>query len=121
MREHRNRFAIGSASRVTGLLLPSSPVSRLPSPVSRLPSPFSVYRMFYRLLFLLLVAFNIGVAAWLVFGPAPVAPLPAATDRGVPELKLLSERPGTTAQDATPRAPVESRAARPEDRCQSIG
>ena len=77
--------------------------------------------MFYRLLFLLLVAFNIGVAAWLIFGHAPAAPLPPATDRGVPELKLLSERPGTSGQGVTPQAPVESRAARPEDRCQSIG
>lgn len=71
--------------------------------------------MFYRLLFLLLVAFNIGVAAWLAFGRAPAAALPPATDPGVPELKLLSERAG-----ALPVAP-ESRAARSSDRCESIG
>ena len=71
--------------------------------------------MFYRLLFLLLVAFNIGVAAWLAFGRAPVAPLPLATDPGVPELKLLSERAGT------PSAVPESRAALASDRCESIG
>jgi len=72
--------------------------------------------VFYRLLFLLLIAFNIGVAAWLAFGRAPAAPLPPATDPGVPELKLLSERAGAPA----PIAP-ESRAALASDRCESIG
>jgi hypothetical protein len=72
--------------------------------------------MFYRLLFLLLVAFNIGVAAWLAFGRAPVAPLPPATDPGVPELKLLSERAG-----APSAVPPESRAALASDRCETIG
>ena len=72
--------------------------------------------MFYRLLFLLLVAFNIGVAAWLAFGRAPVVPVPPATDPGVPELKLLSERAGA----AAPVAPA-SRAALASDRCESIG
>jgi hypothetical protein len=70
--------------------------------------------MFYRLLFLLLIAFNIGVAAWLAFGRAPVAPLPPAADPGVPELKLLSERAGAAATR-------ESRAALASDRCESIG
>jgi hypothetical protein len=72
--------------------------------------------VFYRLLFLLLIAFNIGVAAWLAFGRAPAVPLPPATDPGVPELKLLSERAGAPA----PIAP-ESRAALASDRCESIG
>lgn len=71
--------------------------------------------MFYRLLFLLLIAFNIGVAAWLAFGRAPAPPLPAATDPGVPELKLLSERASAPAA-----API-SRAALASDRCESIG
>ena len=74
--------------------------------------------MFYRLLFVLLLASNLGVAAWLLFGQAPAARLPPATDPGVPELKLLSERPGTppvaAAQDAR-SAPAVS------DRCDSIG
>ncbi|HKU80101.1 MAG TPA: SPOR domain-containing protein [Rhodanobacteraceae bacterium] len=47
--------------------------------------------MFVRLLFLLLVALNVGAGAWLVFGRAPEPTLPPATDPGVPELRLLSE------------------------------
>ena len=70
--------------------------------------------MFSRLLFLLLIAFNIGVAAWVAFGREPTTPLPPATDPGVPELKLLSERAGTP-------APAKSRAALASDRCESIG
>ncbi len=78
--------------------------------------------MFYRLLFLLLAAFNIGVAAWLMFGHPPVAPLPPASDRGIPELKLLSERPGTPSGQRTElHAPSGSRGALASDRCQSIG
>lgn len=73
--------------------------------------------MFYRLLFLLLISFNIGVAAWLAFGHAPVALLPPATDPGVPELKLLSERPGAAAPTPAPAA----HAAQAGDRCESIG
>ncbi len=78
--------------------------------------------MFYRLPFLLLLAFNIGVAAWLAFGrPAP-ALAPPPTDPGVTELKLLSERPGPPAeQSAELDAAPESRAALASDRCESIG
>lgn len=78
--------------------------------------PSACAPVFYRLLFLLLIAFNIGVAAWLAFGRAPAAPLPPPTDPGVPELKLLSERAG-----APVRAAAESRAALASDRCESIG
>jgi len=52
--------------------------------------------MFTRMLFLLLLALNIGVACWLYFAPqAPASQLPA-TDPGVAKLVLLSEaeRPG---------------------------
>ena len=76
--------------------------------------------MFYRLLFLLLVAFNIGVAAWLLFGHAPAAPLPPATDRGVPELKLLSERSGAPVEQQA-QALTDNSAAQGTDRCESIG
>ena len=79
-------------------------------------SPSIFVLVFYRLLFLLLIAFNIGVAAWLAFGRAPVTPLPPATDPGIPELKLLSERAGAPAPIA-----AESRAAEASDRCESIG
>jgi hypothetical protein len=74
----------------------------------------------YRLLFLLLVAFNIGVAAWLLFGRVPAAPLPPVADRGVPELKLLSERSGAPLQQK-PEAAAESGSVAAEDHCQSIG
>lgn len=78
--------------------------------------------MFYRLLFLLLLAFNIGVAAWLAFGRPASAPLPPPADPGVAELKLLSERPGPPAeQSAELDAAPESRAALASDRCESIG
>ncbi len=48
--------------------------------------------MFVRLLFLLLLTLNLGVGAWLVFGPATTQVFPPATDPGVPELRLLSEQ-----------------------------
>lgn len=49
--------------------------------------------MFLRLLFLLLLALNLGASAWLLFGRAPARALPPATDPGVTELRLLSEHP----------------------------
>ncbi|HET7358695.1 MAG TPA: SPOR domain-containing protein [Rhodanobacteraceae bacterium] len=75
--------------------------------------------MFLRLLFLLLIALNAGVAGWLLFGRHAVPP-PPATDPGVPELQLLSEQAG----GAMPRAAAptaESPAQRALDRCLSIG
>jgi len=48
--------------------------------------------MLSRVLFLLLLALNIGVGSWLYFAPQPRAPTLAATDAGVPRLVLLSER-----------------------------
>lgn len=78
--------------------------------------------MFYRLLFLLLIALNIGVAAWLVFGHAPTTPAPVATDPGVPELKLLSERAGAPPMPGTQAAQGSTAVAvAANDRCQSIG
>lgn len=49
--------------------------------------------MFLRLLFLLLLALDLGAGAWLLFGRVPARALPAATDPGVTELRLLSEQP----------------------------
>jgi cell division septation protein DedD len=60
--------------------------------------------MFLRLLFLLLLALNLGAGAWLLFGRAPVRALPPATDPGVTELHLLSGQPAK----APPRLPVAS-------------
>lgn len=51
--------------------------------------------MFLRLLFLLLLALNVGAGAWLLFGPKPATPLPPLTDPGVPELVPVS--PDTSA------------------------
>jgi hypothetical protein len=48
--------------------------------------------MLSRILFLLLLAMNIGVASWLYFAPQPHVRAFAATDPGVPKLVLLSER-----------------------------
>jgi hypothetical protein len=75
--------------------------------------------MFLRLLFLLLIALNAGVAGWLLFGRS-AAPLPPATDPGVPELQLLSERAGAALPRAAASVP-ESPAQRSLDRCLSIG
>lgn len=47
--------------------------------------------MFLRLLLLLLMALNLGVGGWLLFGRNAPA-YPPATDPGVPELQLLSPR-----------------------------
>ncbi len=52
--------------------------------------------MFLRLLFLLLLALNLGVAGWLILGDDS-RPVPPATDPAVPELELLSEQ-GTGSQ-----------------------
>ncbi|NII11874.1 SPOR domain-containing protein [Oleiagrimonas sp. C23AA] len=60
--------------------------------------------MLVRLLFLLLIALNVGVAAWLTFGPTQHHQVPA-TAPGVPELQLLSEAPPEPA-DQAPAPPV---------------
>src|SRR6185437_4298172 len=86
----------------------------------RMPRHRAIPTMFYRLLFLLLIALNIGAAAWLVFGHPPTTPVPATTDPGVPELKLLSERAGTLPAQGTQPAQAGAAAAA-SDRCQSIG
>lgn len=47
--------------------------------------------MFVRLIFLLLLALNLGAGAWLLFGHAQVVSFPPMTDPGVTELRLWSE------------------------------
>jgi cell division septation protein DedD len=78
--------------------------------------------MLVRISFLLLLAANIGVAAWLFVAPERAAPLPPPVDAGVAPLVLLSER------EAAVDNPVAELAAAPEsteaserDRCLSIG
>lgn len=73
--------------------------------------------MFVRVLFLLLVALNLGAGAWLLFGREPARALPPATDPGVPELRLVSEvrgvmpTPRASASAATAASPPPSSAA----------
>lgn len=59
--------------------------------------------MFWRLLLLLLIALNVGVAGWLLFG-TPSHAMPPVTDPGVPELKLLSAQPAAVATASTAHA-----------------
>jgi hypothetical protein len=65
--------------------------------------------MFLRLLFVLLIALNIAVGAWLLLGQDDVHGR-SATDAGVPELQLLSERPAPPASTAS-AAPSASASA----------
>ena len=78
--------------------------------------------MFPRVLFLLLLALNIGGAFWIAFAPDASVPAPAITDPGVPALVLLSERDGARA-GANPTKPVDAAAAAASssDVCASIG
>ncbi|HET6554815.1 MAG TPA: SPOR domain-containing protein [Dyella sp.] len=75
--------------------------------------------MFLRLLFVLLIALNIAVGAWLLLGQDDVHGR-SASDPGVPELHLLSERPVPPASALAPiastsvaAAPAESTPAPP--------
>lgn len=63
--------------------------------------------MFLRLLFVLLIALNIAVGAWLLLGQDDVHGR-AATDAGVPELHLLSERPPSPSSASAPASPATS-------------
>jgi len=62
--------------------------------------------MFLRLLFLLLLALNLGAGAWLLFGRVPARALPPAADPGVTELRLLSEQPNKAPAASAPAAPA---------------
>lgn len=66
--------------------------------------------MFLRLLFVLLIALNIAVGAWLLLGQDDVHGR-AATDAGVPELHLLSERPPAPSSAPMPASPTSALAA----------
>jgi hypothetical protein len=68
--------------------------------------------MVLRLLFVLLIALNIAVGAWLVLGQNETHAR-FATDPGVPKLRLLSELPppATTAAQAASVAPPATTAA----------
>ncbi|HET6632508.1 MAG TPA: SPOR domain-containing protein [Rhodanobacteraceae bacterium] len=74
--------------------------------------------MFVRLLFLLLLALNLGVGGWLLFGHTPPPP---ATDPGVPALRLLSEVTSTSS-GASPSGPhAQATVPQAGERCFSLG
>lgn len=77
--------------------------------------------MFVRLLFLLLLALNLGAGAWLLFGRAPVRAYPPPTDPGVTELRLLSETPQPTRPVATPAVATTTAPAQPRAACSTLG
>jgi hypothetical protein len=78
--------------------------------------------MFARMLFLLLLALNIGVGCWLYFAPETNASQLPATDPGVPKLVLLSEQEHTGDANAAEMATApESYADLRSDHCASIG
>jgi len=77
--------------------------------------------MLLRALLLLLVCMNLGVAAWWLGHREPTLPRIAATEPGIPTLRLLAELerrpPGEAAAElAEPPAPLSGDA-----RCQAIG
>lgn len=75
--------------------------------------------MFVRLLMLLLLAANIGVATWLVLAQRQPTPRLPLTDPGVPPLVLLAERERparAAAPDTRARSPVRRKSA-----CTSLG
>ena len=72
--------------------------------------------MFVRLLFLLLVALNLGAGAWLLFGRTPARAFPPATDPGVAELRLLSEAP-----HAAPASAASAPAQATAETCTTLG
>ena len=78
--------------------------------------------MLSRILFLLLLAMNIGVALWLYFAPQPRAHAFVATDPGVPKLVLLSEREHANEGTAAELASAPEAAAEPRNGiCNSLG
>lgn len=78
--------------------------------------------MFIRVLFLLLLALNIGAACWLYFTPRDSAGELPDADPGVPKLVLLSENEhDSVASNAEMASPAETRADLKQDVCASVG
>jgi hypothetical protein len=69
--------------------------------------------MFLRLLFVLLIALNIAVGAWLLLGQ-PYARGGSAADPDIAELRLLSELPEPAATAPAPNAVVATAATAPQ-------
>ncbi|HET9031628.1 MAG TPA: SPOR domain-containing protein [Dokdonella sp.] len=78
--------------------------------------------MFPRVLFLLLLALNIGGACWIAFAPQAVEDVRPASDPGVAELVLLSERDGLhTAASKSAQSNESGTRSNTGDVCHSIG
>ncbi|HEX6833150.1 MAG TPA: SPOR domain-containing protein, partial [Rudaea sp.] len=78
--------------------------------------------MFIRILFILLLALNLGAACWLYFAPQNTRAEIAPTDPGVPRLTLLNEQDhGAAVNSAELAAAPETRAELRNDTCYSIG
>lgn len=76
--------------------------------------------MFVRILFLLLLALNIGAASWWFFAAKREPAAPPATDPGVPELQLLAERDAANEHTELDSVP-ESEADLANDVCRTLG
>jgi hypothetical protein len=78
--------------------------------------------MFARIAFLLLLAANIGVAAWLALAPAASREAMPAHDPGVARLVLLAERDGSAAAAAAElAAPPDAVGGSAGEQCWTIG
>ncbi len=77
--------------------------------------------MFSRILFLLLLAANLGLAAWLWLAPRPVAGAPPINDAGVARLILLSEQSDALANTAELATTPLSNSDLLELRCTRLG
>jgi hypothetical protein len=78
--------------------------------------------MFLRVLFMLLLALNLGVASWLYFTPQAVKSELPVTDVGITRLELIAEReaPGDAASSELAEAPT-ARGPAAAETCRSIG
>lgn len=77
--------------------------------------------MFLRALFLLLLALNLGVGAWLYYEPKPIAQDQGPVDVGITPLVLLSEHERGDANTQELAAAPESRRDIGRDRCYTLG
>jgi hypothetical protein len=75
--------------------------------------------MILRLLFVLLSALNIAVAAWVWLGQPYAATARPRTDAGVPELKLLADLPA--AAPVAPPAGMRAGTVTEHQRCMALG
>jgi len=75
--------------------------------------------MILRLLFVLLSALNIAVAAWVWLGQPYAATARPVTDAGVPELKLLADLP--VAAPVAPVATMRAGTVTEHQRCMALG